>query len=226
MSTRPHIIIFNPDQMQCDALAHMGRNPAAQTPFLDRFAGNEAASYRNAYCQNPVCVPSRCSFLTGLYPHVHGHPHHALYAAQRGEQPFLRTESRRLPHLDERPQRLLPGQDEAAFAKHASEIFYGNDVPPAPGPLQDLRGQPGSRNYYSHYKGSWAWTKTGATIPATTRWWTPPSPAPSPTPNGEPLCLFLGLMYPHPPYQAEEPIFPPSTAASCAPGGGARPRQL
>ena len=30
-------------------------------------------SFSNAYCQNPVCVPSRCSFFTGLYPHVRGH---------------------------------------------------------------------------------------------------------------------------------------------------------
>ena len=141
MSTRPHIIIFNPDQMQCDALAHMGRNPAAQTPFLDRFAGNEAASYRNAYCQNPVCVPSRCSFLTGLYPHVHGH--RTMRYMLHSEESSLFSELKAAGYhvwMNARND-FLPGQDEAAFAKHASEIFYGNDVPPAPGPLQDLRGQ-------------------------------------------------------------------------------------
>ena len=72
MAKRPHIIIFNPDEMRSSALAHLG-NPAAVTPNLDAFAASEAVSFRNAYCQNPVCVPSRCSFFTGLYPHVHGH---------------------------------------------------------------------------------------------------------------------------------------------------------
>ena len=73
MAKRPHIILFNPDQMRADALAHLGENRAAQTPFLDELAAGEAASYRHAYCQNPVCVPSRCSFLSGLYPHTTGH---------------------------------------------------------------------------------------------------------------------------------------------------------
>ena len=66
---RPNIIIFNPDEMRWDTMSHMG-NPAAVTPFLDEFARREAVSFRNAFCQNPVCVPSRCSFFTGLYPHV------------------------------------------------------------------------------------------------------------------------------------------------------------
>ena len=72
MAKRPNIIIFNPDEMRTDTMSHMG-NPAAVTPFLDEFQSTEAVSFRNAYCQNPVCVPSRCSFFTGLYPHVHGH---------------------------------------------------------------------------------------------------------------------------------------------------------
>ena len=72
MGRKPHIIIFNPDEMRWDTMGHMG-NPAAATPFLDAFARTEAVSFRNAYCQNPVCVPSRCSFFTGLYPHTRGH---------------------------------------------------------------------------------------------------------------------------------------------------------
>ena len=67
MKKRPNILIFNPDQMRADALGHLG-NPAAHTPFLDDFAAREAVSFSNAYCQNPICVPSRCSFFTGLYP--------------------------------------------------------------------------------------------------------------------------------------------------------------
>ena len=41
MKKRPNIIIFNPDEMRYDAMSHMG-NPAAETPFLDEFAGKDA----------------------------------------------------------------------------------------------------------------------------------------------------------------------------------------
>ena len=71
MSNKPNIVWFVADQMRCDSMAHMG-NPAASTPNLDALA-QEGVSFTNAYCQNPVCVPSRCSFLTGWYPHTMGH---------------------------------------------------------------------------------------------------------------------------------------------------------
>src|SRR5919202_5773641 len=72
MTERPHLVIFNPDQWRGDVLGHLG-NPAAVTPNLDRWVQTAAVSFRHAYCQNPVCTPSRCSFMTGWYPHVRGH---------------------------------------------------------------------------------------------------------------------------------------------------------
>lgn len=71
MDNRSNIVWFVADQMRADSMAHLG-NPAASTPNLDAMA-QEGVSFANAYCQNPVCVPSRCSFLTGLYPHTLGH---------------------------------------------------------------------------------------------------------------------------------------------------------
>ena len=71
MSERPNILWFVADQMRCDTLHHMG-NEASITPNFDAIA-EEGVSFENAYCQNPVCVPSRCSFLSGLYPHTTGH---------------------------------------------------------------------------------------------------------------------------------------------------------
>ena len=41
--------------------------PGIKTPVLDRLA-TEAMTFRRAYCQYPVCGPSRASFLSGLYP--------------------------------------------------------------------------------------------------------------------------------------------------------------
>jgi iduronate 2-sulfatase len=41
------------------------------TPVLDRLA-QEATTFQRAYCQYPVCGPSRASFLSGLYPQTTG----------------------------------------------------------------------------------------------------------------------------------------------------------
>jgi arylsulfatase A-like enzyme len=69
---RPTIVIFNPDSYRGDVLGHLG-NPGAVTPHLDAIVNDGGVSYANAFAQNPVCTPSRCSFMTGWYPHVHGH---------------------------------------------------------------------------------------------------------------------------------------------------------
>ena len=205
---RPNIVIFNPDQMRYDALGHMGVNPGTETPFLDEMIREDAVSYRYAFCQNPVCTPSRCSFFTGLYPHVHGHRtmRHMLH----------RHESSLLSELKEAGyyvwmntrNDLLPGQDDDIFSRHATEIFYGGNVPPAPGPVNPgLRGKPGSKYFYSHYKGELATDERGLN-------YTPDDEAvdaaidrlKSPA-DDRPLCIFLGLIYPHPPYRVEEPYY-------------------
>ena len=64
--------MFIPDQWRGDVLGHLG-NPAAVTPNIDRLVETEAVSFRHAFCQSPLCTPSRCSFMTGWYPHVRGH---------------------------------------------------------------------------------------------------------------------------------------------------------
>lgn len=67
---KPNLLLFVSDHFRKEALSHMGNN-AASTCHLDSFV-NEAVSFEYAFCQNPVCVPSRCSFLSGNYPHNGG----------------------------------------------------------------------------------------------------------------------------------------------------------
>ena len=83
MKNKPNILIFNPDQWRGDMLGYLGY-PGAQTPNLDSIIKNDAVAFKNAFCQATVCTPSRCSFMTGWYPHVHGHRtmHYMLHTDQ------------------------------------------------------------------------------------------------------------------------------------------------
>ena len=63
-STRPNILWYCTDQQRFDTIAALG-NPRVRTPALDRLAG-EGVAFTTAYCQSPICTPSRASFLGGL----------------------------------------------------------------------------------------------------------------------------------------------------------------
>ncbi len=66
MTKRPNILMLCTDQQRWDTLGATG-NPFVKTPDIDAlYAGGAAVPH--AYCQSPVCTPSRASFLTGRYP--------------------------------------------------------------------------------------------------------------------------------------------------------------
>jgi arylsulfatase len=71
MSTSPkHVIWITADHLRYDCIAAHS-NPAMHTPNLDRLV-EQGVSFDHCYAQNPVCMPSRCSFMTGLYPQQTG----------------------------------------------------------------------------------------------------------------------------------------------------------
>ena len=52
------------------AIRHHPRpEQSAHPPVVDRLCA-EGVAFSRAYCQSPVCLPSRASFLTGLYPNT------------------------------------------------------------------------------------------------------------------------------------------------------------
>jgi len=63
---RPNILWFCTDQQRYDTIGALG-NPHIRTPNLDRLC-SEGVAFSRAYCQSPICTPSRASFLTGMYP--------------------------------------------------------------------------------------------------------------------------------------------------------------
>lgn len=63
---RPNILILYTDQHRWDALGANG-NAHIHTPNLDCLAA-EGVNFDHCIVQNPLCMPSRVSFLSGQYP--------------------------------------------------------------------------------------------------------------------------------------------------------------
>jgi arylsulfatase A-like enzyme len=217
MTSRPHILIFNPDQWRADTLGHLG-HPAGATPSFDALVEKDGVSFAWAFAQATVCTPSRCSFTTGLYPHVHGHRslHHMLHR-ERGQQHMFNV----LRDNDYfvwwgGKNDLVPGDDPPenhcdVYFRPDAEFFARHGGTPQPdlhGTAEQWRGEPGSDGYYSFLAGALE-TPEGAPCHLDRDWQmvlgaidlirNPP--------EGRPLCIYLPLLYPHPPYGVEREFF-------------------
>lgn len=63
---KPNILFIMADQMSAKALPFYG-HPVVKAPTLSRLA-KEGVVFENAYCNSPLCGPSRTSMMTGLLP--------------------------------------------------------------------------------------------------------------------------------------------------------------
>lgn len=67
---QPNIIMVLTDEHN-GKVVHCGGDPWVRTPNMDRLAG-QGVIMENAYCNSPLCVPSRSSMLSGVMPHTNG----------------------------------------------------------------------------------------------------------------------------------------------------------
>lgn len=67
---KPNFVFFLGEGLRWDEFSCMG-NPILRTPNMDRLA-HEGMLFKNAFVTNALCLPSRASFLTGLYSHTTG----------------------------------------------------------------------------------------------------------------------------------------------------------
>ena len=205
-SRRPNILLFNPDQWRADCLAHLG-HPAAVTPHADRLAAEDGVSFRWAFCQNPVCTPSRCSFMTGWYPHTAGH--RTMYHMLRSHEPVL------LQRLREEGYFVWWGGKNDLVPRqggfdHVADLMFKPEGPLDPDPHQlmaehktpedgdyyamfwgRLDKRPGAERYRHH---DWAMVEGAVDFIRS-------------APRQRPWVVYLPLQYPHPPYAVEEPYF-------------------
>lgn len=199
MSRKPDIIVINPDQMRSDSLHHLG-NAASYTPNLDALA-QEGVSFSNAFCQNPVCVPSRCSFMTGKYPHTSGHRTMSYLLRQDEDNLYRILKNNGYYVWTSGRGDCLSGHDSKWLKECTSEIYNkcGKKA------KDEGRGSKDEKRYLSFYRGEitnvdddgvcrdndWVWTKGCEDLIKKAK-------------SDKPIFAFLGLNNPHPPYHAEK----------------------
>jgi len=66
---KPHILFIYADQHRYDCMGNSG-HPLVRTPHLDLLA-RDGVSFSNAFTPIPICVPARCSLLSGQWPSQH-----------------------------------------------------------------------------------------------------------------------------------------------------------
>lgn len=199
MKRRPDIIVINPDQMRADSLHHLG-NLASHTPNLDSLL-NDGVSFSNAFCQNPVCVPSRCSFMTGKYPHTNGH-RTMSHLLRQGEDNLYRILKNNGYYVWTSGRGDCLAGQQSKWLKECTSKIYNKCGKKA---KDEGRGERDDKRYLSFYRGEitnveedgmchdndWVWTKGCEDLIRKAK-------------SDEPIFAFLGLNNPHPPYHAEK----------------------
>ena len=65
---KPNILLIMTDQQSADAMSRRIGKRYLNTPAVDSIAA-AGTFFTRAYCSNPLCIPSRTSLFSGLYPH-------------------------------------------------------------------------------------------------------------------------------------------------------------
>lgn len=190
-----NFIIFMPDELRAESMGCYG-HPLDVTPNLDAFAA-QGTRFDQCYVQHTVCSPSRCSMLTGWYPHVRGH--RTLWHLLRPDEPNLFRYLREAGydvHWFGKNDALSP----ESFASSVNEAgSKGRGYPFGPSPWS-----PEDPQYYSFLHEPWADSLDHHSDQANVQAAIDILRNRSGTAD-RPFVLYLPLIYPHCPYSAPEP---------------------
>lgn len=186
-----NFIFFQPDELRAESVGCYG-HPLVPTPNIDALAA-QGTRFDQCHVQHSVCTPSRCSMMTGWYPHVRGH--RTLWHLLRPDEPHL------LKYLKQAGYTVLMyGKNDllapASFADSVTEArSHGKNMfGPNPYDFTDPR-------YYSFlyepYTGPLAEQSDYANVQAAIQFLK--------SKPKQPFCLFLPLTFPHCPYSAPQP---------------------
>jgi len=120
---RPNVILFIADDVSMDDFGCYG-HPHIRTPSVNRLAAS-GMRFTNAYLSCSQCSPSRCSVLSGRYPHNHGAPE--LHQPLPAEQPMFSAELKQAGYYCVQAGKWHMGNDaKSAFDK----VYEGREGGP------------------------------------------------------------------------------------------------
>lgn len=187
---RPNLILYMADELRAESIACYG-HPLVKTPNIDRLA-SEGVRFEQCHVQNPVCGPSRCSFVTGWPVHVRGH--RSLYYALHPDEPNLfryLKENGYDTYWFGKNDLLAPDSFPLSLTRAESRSAGGRGAP-NPYPQDDPHFYTFLYPKTADRRGTGDYANLQAAIEILER------------PSDKPFCLFLPLTFPHPPYTAPE----------------------
>lgn len=175
-------------------------NPIVKTPNIDKLARN-GTRFANAYCNAPLCVPSRASFNTGRYAHtLHSYCNASAYTGEHAqswghrlsEQGHHVTTIGKLHFAGEQFPTGFPDQHIPMHLQNGKGNVHGllrERMPPTPGARQEILDAGEGESDYLKYdlaieQQAVNWLRNEATT------------------HIRPWVLYTGFMYPHYPLVA------------------------
>ena len=144
--SRPNILFITTDQQRRDSLPCYGLD-FMQTPALDRIAA-EGMRFTNCVSNSPVCIPTRLSLATGLYPHntgVWNNLHHQMSPGQPTWMQAVREAGYRTSLFGK--THLHPHQGDLREKEELMHAYGLDDVDEIGGPRASARcHSPGERS--------------------------------------------------------------------------------
>lgn len=202
----PNILFIFSDQHAHSVLGCYG-DKVVQTPNLDRLA-REGVRFENAYCPSPICAPSRMSLLTGRWPYRQecwvnddmlrsDIPTWLHSAGAAGYDPVLigRMHAIGPDQLHGYVGREI-GDHSSDYPGVATAALGSLTGTSAPDPISLEKAGSGMAAYQ---------TKDADTTKAAADWLRETGAARKA--EGNPFCLTVGLMLPHPPYVVDQEAF-------------------
>jgi len=206
---RPNVLFICTDQQRFDTIGALG-NPVIKTPHLNRLCA-EGTAFTSAYSPAPECVPARCSFTYGQYPHNTGcfsngspfppHEARASWVAALADAGY-RTHAIGKCHFQgdqlrgfqtrERGEEGFPAQDADDYMTFLVANGYDHIGDP-----HGVRGEmyyiPQPAQMPAHLHGThWVGNRATSFIEENAA-------------GEQPWMLYLGIIHPHPPFSPPTP---------------------